>query len=217
MASAHISLYVAHYEVIEVPFWVKLLKIISVILIIIAIVTFNPATFKLNMAFIKEMVTQMIIKRIIVHIASKISPELAFIVGVALQVKWGLAKDMNFDALTFLDFAKLFAGFADILSTVVLVIVDQDLGAIEREYTEGLAKYNADITGIDDIRKDLRLDVDGQSIPWINESVRGVITPMDCAQYIELSCTSFNEIGFADFDYDQKINNTFKVAQYGFS
>jgi hypothetical protein len=215
MASAHISLYVAHYEIIEISFWAKLLKIIAVVLFIIAIVTFNPATFKLDMAFIKKMVTQMIIKKIVVHIASKISPELAFIVGVALQVRWGLAKDMNFDALTFLDFAKLFAGFADILSTVVLVIVEQDLGAIEREKTEGLAKYNAGIEDISEIRKDLRLDANGEYIPWINESVRGTINPMDCSRYLALSVTNFNQIGFADFDYDQKINNTFKVSQFG--
>jgi hypothetical protein len=122
---------------------------------------------------------------------------------------------MNFDALTFLDFAKLFAGFADILSTVVLVIVEQDLGAIEREKTEGLAKHIADIAGIDDIRKALRLDANNESIPWINESVRGIITPMDCGQYLALSVTNFHQIGFIDFDYDQKINNTFKVAQIG--
>ena len=214
MASAHISLYVAHYEVIEVPFWVKLLKIIAVVLLIIAIVTFDPATFDLAMA-IEEMITQMLIKEVIVYIASEISPELAFVVGVFLGWKYGMGTGMDFDALTFLDFAKLFAGFADILSTVILVIVDQDLGAIEREHTEGLAKYNAGIDDISEIRKDLRLDANGEYIPWINESVRGTINPMDCSRYIAMSVTSFNQIGFADFDYEQKINNVFKISQFG--
>jgi hypothetical protein len=162
------------------------------------------------------MITQMLIKEVIVYIASEISPELAFVVGVFLSWKYGLAKGMDFNALTFIDFAKLFAGFADILSTVVLVIVEQDLGAIEREKTEGLAKYNAGIEDISEIRKDLRLDANGEYIPWINESVRGTINPMDCSRYLAMSVTSFNQIGFADFDYEQKINNTFKVAQLGF-
>ena len=216
MASAHISLYVAHYEIIEISFWVKLLVLVAIILIIIAIVTFDPTTFDLAMA-LEEMIKQMLIKEVIVYIAKEISPELAFVISVLYMVDLGTSKGINLDFLNFSDLAKLLAEFADLISSIVLTVVEQDLGEIEREHTEGLAIYNAGMDDLAEIRKDLRLDYKGEYIPWVNESVRGTIRPMDCSQYLALSVTSFCQIGFSDFNYDQKINNVFKVPQYGMS
>ncbi len=211
MASAHISLYVAHYEVVEVPFWAKLLKIISVILIIIAIVTFNPATFKLDMAFIKKMVTQMIIKKIVVHIASKISPELAMIVGAYLLWEYGGVKELDFSV--FADLAQLFSSFADIMNTVITVVTEEDLGEIKREATYEQAKYDAEMKDLAAIRKDLRLDYKGEPINLVNESIRGTIRTMSPVEYLAYY-ENFNQIGFMDYDYEQKINSVFDVPQY---
>ena len=44
VAAAHISLYVAHYEVISLPWWAKLLKIVQVVLFIMGLMGLTSAT-----------------------------------------------------------------------------------------------------------------------------------------------------------------------------
>jgi len=214
MASAHVSLYVAHYEVIEVPWWAKLLQIIQIVLIIISIVTFNPATFDFAIAigeFAKKVLIQMLIKEIVVKIAEKISPELAMIVGAYLLWEYGGAKELDFSE--FSDLAQLFGDISDIMSNVITVITEQDLGEIERDKTEALAIYNANIEDLAQIRKDLRLDYKGDPISLVNESVRGTIRTMSPVEYLAYY-ENFNQIGFMDYDYEQKINGVFEVPQY---
>jgi len=214
LAAAHVSLYVAHYEVIETPWWAKLLQIIQVVLIIIAIVTFNPATFDLAIAigeFAKKVLIQMLIKQIVVKIAEKISPELAMIVGAYLLWEYGGVKELDFSV--FSDLAQLFSSFADIMNTVITVITEEDLGEIEREKINALAIHNAGIEDLAAIRKALRLDYKGEPINLVNESVRGTIRIMSPVEYMAY-WENFNQIGFMDYDYEQKINSVFDVPQY---
>jgi hypothetical protein len=153
----------------------------------------------------------MLIKQIVVKIAEKISPELAMIVGAYLLWEYGGVKELDFSV--FSDLAKLFSEFADIMNTVITVVTEEDLGEIKREATNAQAKYNADIEDLAAIRKALRLDYKGEPINLVNESVRGTIRTMSPVEYLAYY-ENFNQIGFMDYDYEQKINSVFDVPQY---
>jgi len=211
--SAHISLYVAHYEIVEIPWWINLLKIVQVVLIIIAVMTFNPNAMSLEVMIgelVKKIIMQIMIRKIVMVIAKEISPELAIIVAIVLTAQ---SMSGELDLSSFSDLAELFGQSADLISNIATTYIEDELGEIERDKTTALAMYNAGIDDLAQIRKDLRLDYKGDAINLTQESTRGTIQPKSPAEYLAFY-ENFNIIGFAEYDYDSKINDVFEVPQY---
>lgn len=110
LAGAHVSVYLAHYEVIELSFWAKLLLVVAVVIAIVVIVvtwgsTTGPVMTALSaiaagtattailataaLSIIKSFVLQKIIELIIIEVAES-SPELALILSAVAAVGFAL-------------------------------------------------------------------------------------------------------------------------------
>jgi len=204
MASAHISLYVAHYEVIELPWWAKLLKIIAVVLFVIAILNPSSATFmQYLISIIKQYIINEIVKKIITEIA-KVSPELALIVAIyyGYQVSGGDTLDLS----VFSDLADFLGQTANLIGDILETYAyekDEDLRD-KRAKQEALNERKMD--PLHEVMEALFQDRNGNSLDYTRGGRNVFINAMMPAQYISNSVTDFNLMGFSDFDYDAKIN-----------
>lgn len=214
MASSHISIYVADYQVIKLPWWVTLLQIVQIVLIIIAIVTFNPAALEgaAYMQYLGEqavkVLVNLLIKEVVVYIAEEISPELALIVGIALSYEYGGGKELDYSA--FGDLALLFGNTADIIGSVVSTVNESNLEAIQEESQRLLEEYTDTMDSLQEIKEDLFYRPDNSVISVLDMDVRGSINPMLPNVYYDYY-SNFNTLGLLDYDIDNKINSTFNT------
>lgn len=214
--SAHISLYVAHYEVIELPWWAKLLQIVQVVLLIMAII-FPPA-YLVNMTlqsaiyhFAKRYFIQLIIKEIVTAIAKDISPELALIVGAVLTYEYGIGEDVDFTK--FNDLADVFAQTADLISSVVVTIAEGDFEAINEKQQAALEAYTESMDELKEVQESLFQTADGSAIDLATVSLRSTINPMAPGEYYKFY-DNFHEIGLMDYDYANKYDSIYDIPQY---
>jgi hypothetical protein len=146
-AAAHVSMYVAHVEVIEVSFWTKLLVVIVFIIIIYFAWQFATEFMAAveagtTAAFIEAAIADMAKQMIIRYIAQEIAGDNAVLAALLMVggqfVDFGFGTTMDPSALGGSDYATLFAVGADGMSNVYLKQVDQgyqDLAA-EQEAAE---------------------------------------------------------------------------------
>lgn len=198
IASAHVSLYVADVQVIDLPFWAKLLKIVQVVLFIMAIVTGQFATAQALQEMIKKIVITMVIKKIVVTIAKEISPELAFAVGVFLAYRAGGKDIQDIDFTQFQDIVELLGTATDILSDVVEVIVE-DLTAslIEEQKAIDSARDEA-LQTLEDAEASLNTNS-------LVKSYRANLLPMMANEYYDYF-SNYQTLAFEQFEYDNKFN-----------
>lgn len=150
-AAAHVSMYVAHVEVIEVSFWQKLLAVVIFVIIIYFAWQFATefmAAYEAGTttAFLQTTVQnlaanfakQMIIRYVAQEVAGD-NPVLAALIMVGGQfVDFGFGDTLELSKLGASDYAQLFAFGADGMSNVYLKRVDegyQDL-QLEQEAAE---------------------------------------------------------------------------------
>jgi len=182
VASAHISLYVAHYEVIVVPFWAKLL---AVVLIVIAIyllyVSWGTSSSLSNflIAAAYSFVEYYIMKEIILAIASEFSPELAMILVLILSIYF-YNPDASFEAM-----AQLFGTTADLISSVVTQENEYEMSAINEEQASALKKVENSMEAMRDAYPDLLRSASGDALSLLNVSTRGNINPMFPEVYLQ--------------------------------
>ena len=140
--SAHVSMYVANVEVIEVSFWQKLLYVIIIVLVIYFAwqfaVEFSAAleagtTAAFLSAAAGTVAKQMLIRYIAQELAGD-DPILAALLMIGGQfVDFGFGSTMELSNLSGGDYATLFAAGADGMSNVYLKRVEQGYQDLETE------------------------------------------------------------------------------------
>ena len=210
LASAHVSIYVAHYEVISVPFWLKLLQVVLIVLAVMSLMTGNLTLADSLLAMAKYVVKQMIIKAIIVYIAKEISPELAMIVAIMFGI-------YNFNQLSgtagFSDIAQIFGETADLIGNVVGEYVEGENHLLQNTYEEILQEFEDSMNYLKTLRQEMGLDEDGGNFPEITHDTRGSISAMSPDAYYLTSITNKYEIAFMDYDYDNKFTQIYDKPQ----
>jgi hypothetical protein len=200
VAAAHISLYVAHYEVISTPLWVKLLKIVQVVIFIIALMT-APNIAKFIATIIKQVVTNLVIKKIVTELA-KISPELAVLAVGAYMYYGGKLDDI--DWTKFGDIFEVLGDLSNLIADVIETYVYEEDEDLRDEKAKQDAINERKMDPLHEYWEDTFQDRDGNSLDLARSGRNVLINPMMPAQYISNSVTDFNLIGFGDFDYDMK-------------
>ena len=174
LASAHTSIYVAHYEVIEVSFWMKLLAVIIVV-IAIYLLYVSWGTSKSTSAWLIKMAIQMVayylIKEIILYIAKAISPELAMVIAIALSVYY-------FDVNSLNGMLQMFGTAADLISSVITQENKYDMEAIGKD-SENFAQQYLDLTNpMKDLNESLFRSADGTALALITLDTVASINPV---------------------------------------
>jgi len=214
MASSHVSIYVADYQVIEVPWWITLLKIVQIVLIIIAIVTFNPAALEgaAYMQYLGEqaikVLINMLIKEVVVYIAKEISPELALVIGLVLTYQYGGGKELDYTA--FGDIALAVGNTADLIGNVVSIVAQGELEDLKIKSEQLLEEYTDTMDSLKEIQEDLFYRADGSIISMLDIDVRAGMEPMMADTYFDYH-GNFTALSFEDYDYDSKINAKFNM------
>ncbi len=202
VASAHISLYVADVQIIEQPAWVGLLKIVQVVLFLMALMTGQFAAAQALQAMIREIVIQIVIKKIVVTIAKKISPELAFAVGVFLAYRAGGKDIRNIDFTEFKDIVELLGTATDILSDVVEVVLE-DLTAtlVEEQKAIDTARDEA-FQMLEDAEAALNTNS-------LVKSYRANLLPMMANEYYDYF-SNYQTLAYEEFEYENKFDNIYE-------
>jgi hypothetical protein len=210
LASAHVSIYVAHYEVISIPFWAKLLQIVLIVLAVMSLMTGQVKLADGLLAMAKYVAKQMIIKAIIVYIAKKISPEFAMIVAIMFGI-------YNFNQLgntaTFSDVAGIFGETADLIGNVIGEYVEGENHLLNNAYEEILQEFNDAMNYLKTLRQEMGLDEDGENFPEISHKTSASIHILSPDAYYASTITSKYEIALMDYDYDNKFTQIFDIPQ----
>ena len=198
IASAHLSIYVADVQVIQIPWWAKILKIVQVLLFLFAIITGQFSTAQAIAAMIKQIVVQLIIKKVIITVARKISPELAFALGVALMLLSPRGQKIDFNAISFNDVVYLLSNTANLISDIVLVITEDVADSLAEEQKEIDAAEKA----ANELLKEYEDAIDTNSLV---KSYRTNLLPMMADTYYDYF-SNFQTLATEEYEYDNKFD-----------
>ena len=210
LASAHVSIYVAHYEVISVPFWLKLLQVVLIVLAVMSLFTGNLTLAQALEQMAQYVIKQMFIKAIIVYIAKEISPELAMLVAIMFGI-------YNFNQLSgtagFSDIAQIFGETADLIGNVFGVYIEGENHLLQNTYEDILKQFEDSMNYLKTLRQEMGLDEDGDNFPEVSHDTRATITSTSPSVYYDMTVTNKYEIAFMDYDYDNKFTQIFDIPQ----
>ena len=199
VASAHLSIYVADVQTITIPWWVKILKIVQVLLFLFALLTGQFATTQALLHMLKQMALNFLIKKAIVFIAKEISPELAIVVAIFMAYQMSGGKNIDFGS--FKDIAKLLENTTDIMSQVYLEVME--------DVSESLmAEQKIEDDARDQAIKLLEEAEAAMDTNSLVKSYRANLIPMMATRYYDYF-NNFQTLAVSEYDYDEKIN-----AQY---
>ena len=210
LASAHVSIYVAHYEVIEMPFWAKLLQVVMVVLLVMSLLAAPTLQVGLQELFSKA-IEQLIIREIVMYIAKEISPELAMVVAIAYGVH---SYNQLGDTTAFKDVAGLFGGTADLIGNVITVHVEGENHLLQNTYEEILKQFNDAMDYLKTLRQEMGLDEDGNTLELVATNTTGTIRAISPTAYFDMNVNSKYTIAFADYDFDNKFDQIYELPQY---
>ena len=206
LASAHISLYVAHYEVIEIPWWAKLLKIVGIVLFICAIITGNFKLAEFIVYIISQIIINAIVKEIIIGLIDKVSPEVAILL-IAAYVYFSQGKA---DLSVFTNLFNFLGQTAQLVGNVLETYAYEELEDLRNEEERRQVLRDKEQDALHEAYQALFQNSDGVSLDLAKSSRQINISPIMPAQYLSNSVENFNIIGFGDFNYDSKINRIFE-------
>ena len=209
VAAAHISLYVAHYEVIEIPTWVKLLKIVQVVLFIMALLDPKLKGLEAIVTFIIEQaLIHYLMKEVIQFAMKKLDPAELMIVMIIAYLASGGFKKLDLSV-----FSDLFEFLGD-LSNIIGQSLEHYAYEEEEDLRDEKAKQEAlnerKMDPLNEITETLFQNKDGSSLDLTRSSRVAIINPMMADQYLSNSVGNYNLIGFGDFDFDAKYDTTFE-------
>ena len=209
VAAAHISLYVAHYEVIEIPTWVKLLKIVQVVLFIMALLDPKLRGLEAIVTFIIEQaLIHYLMKEVIQFAMKKLDPAELMIVMIIAYLASGGFKKLDLSV-----FSDLFEFLGD-LSNIIGQSLEHYAYEEEEDLRDEKAKQEAlnerKMDPLNEITEALFQNKDGSSLDLTRSSRVAIINPMMADQYLSNSVGNYNLIGFGDFDFDSKFDTIFE-------
>jgi hypothetical protein len=259
LASAHVSIYLAHYEVIENNFFKILIMIIIIVIIMIATGYIDPATFGTvsetvvvsgtaetgtvlvtnsfgvvsTQTVVGGVVTSssvvwastmtnfaigfaqnQLISYAITAVAEDISPELAMVLSVALQMNYGVGSNIDTSgALSIEDTLRITTIVVDAYSGVETITVNQEFEEEERIRQAFSTKLDTAYKALDDVYAEITdiLDLGGHIIPGLEGDTRGYIVPGHSEHFYTRSLGTI-EMNTHLYEFDHKLNQ-----QYSFN
>jgi len=169
-----------------------------VLLFLFAIITGQFATAQAIAAMIKQIVIQLIIKKVIITIAKKVSPELAFAIGVAFMLLGPRGQKIDFNAITFNDVVFLLSNTANLISDIVLVITEDIADSLAEEQKEIDAAEKA----ANELLKEYEDAIDTNSLV---KSYRTNLLPMMADTYYDYF-SNFQTLATEEYEYDNKFD-----------
>jgi len=207
-ASAHISLYVADVQIIEQPTWVKLLKIVQVVLFIMALISGQLAIAEALKAMIKQIIINLVIEKIVVTIAKEISPELALVVAVAIGYQLSGGKAISFTS--FKDLGNLIANTTDLIASVVETTVEGLQDDLTAEWDAEKERQKTIEDQLAELNEEYSPNTLRNLNNLINVNMQSSINPMMPTEYLAFY-DNFNVLGFEDFNYDNNWDTLYET------
>jgi len=207
MAAAHISLYVAHYEVIELPWWAKLLKIVQVVLFVMGLMGITPAT-----------ALTLLIKQVLVHYLMtgimqaliKIDPKLALIIAVAfIYISGGKSLTELFNG-PLMDLVEFLSNLANQLGNTLTTIAYEENEELSEEDRKQKVLNDKQMEPLREAQESMLIDSNGNALALIGVSVTSSINPMSPEQYYSNVVEDYNTIGYGTFDVDNMYANLYE-------
>ena len=207
IAAAHVSLYVAHYEVIETPLWAKLLKIVQVVLFIIAVMS-APSIAKFVVTFIKEKTTNDIMQGIFRELGKGDDKLSAAFRIVSTAMDYGDAQGL--DLTKFSNIFSLLGDVASVIGEVLTIYNYEELDDIRDEQERQKILQDKKMDALHEVQQALFQNKDGVSLDLTRYTTIASINPMSPSQYLSNSVENFNMMGFNDWDYNSKYDSLFE-------
>jgi hypothetical protein len=206
LAAAHISLYVAHYEVISLPWWAKLLKIVQVVLFIMGLMGLTSATALSFM--IKQILIHYAMKELMDYALEHFSPEIALIIIIAAYAISGRFKDL--DLTVFLDLVNFLGDLTNVMGTVLEHYAYEELDDINDEQEKQELLQEKKMDALHEVQQALFYDNDGNPLDLTRSSRNVLINPMSPALYLSNSTENYHMIGIGCYNYDAIYDNMYE-------
>ena len=210
LAAAHISIYVADVQVITLPIWAKLLKIVQVVLFIMALLGAVGIKELLNV-LIKEVLKDYIIKAAMQALI-KLDPKLA-IVAMAVMAVYGGGGIASLDFGKLIDIVKFLGKVANLIGNALELLALEDLEDLNQEDKAQKILQQKQMDALYEVQQSLLCGSDNP----VNLAVVSVVhrvNPMSPAQFISTSVDDFCQVGFAAYDYENAIGGTYEQEEY---
>ena len=168
------------------------------------------------MSLASSFVVNQLISYAIQHVAEDISPELAMVLGAALQFKFGMGKNIDFSSsLSVADAARVTAIVVNSYSGVQTIVYNMEGEEEERkrlDFSERLDTAYKSLTDLAEIEETLNLG--DHYIPGLHSAKRGYIVP-DHAESFYANALSTPELSTLVYNFDYKINQGYSFdVQY---
>ena len=207
MAAAHISLYVAHYEVIKLPWWAKLLKIVQVVLFVMGLMGLTTAT---ALAFVIEQVLIHYLMTGIMQALIKIDPKLALIIAVAfIYISGGKSLTELFNGPV-MDLVEFLSNLANQLGNTLTTIAYEENEELSEEDRKQKVINDKQMNALKEVQESMLLDSNSNALALIGVSVTSSINPMSPEQYYSNVVEDYNTIGYGTFDVDNMYANLYE-------
>jgi len=207
MAAAHISLYVAHYEVIKLPWWAKLLKIVQVVLFVMGLMGLTTAT---ALAFVIEQVLIHYLMTGIMQALIKIDPKLALIIAVAfIYISGGKSLTELFNG-PLMDLVEFLSNLANQLGNTLTTIAYEENEELSEEDRKQKVLNDKQMEPLREAQESMLIDSNGNALALIGVSVTSSINPMSPEQYYSNVVEDYNTIGYGTFDVDNMYANLYE-------
>lgn len=207
MAAAHISLYVAHYEVIELPWWAKLLKIVQVVLFVMGLMGITPAT---ALTFLIEQVLVHYIMKGIMEALIKIDPKLALIIAVAfIYIGGGKSLTELFNGPV-MDLVEFLSNLANQLGNTLTTIAYEENEELSEEDRKQKVLNDKQMEPLREAQESMLLDSNGNTLALIEVSVTSIVNPVSAEQFYLNTVENYNLIGYDTLNIDNTYANLFE-------
>ena len=206
LAAAHISIYVADVQVIETPIWVKLLKIVQVVLFVMALLGAVGIREILNI-IIKQVLTNYLLKSVMQALV-KIDPKLAMIAAAAYVYYSGGFDEL--DLTTFKDLSAFLGDLSNLIGDVFEMYAQEELEDLSEDERKEKILQDKQMNALYEVQQELFQNNDGSAMNLASISRVHRINPMSPTQYYSTTIEDYHLIGFADFDVENKITSIYE-------
>ena len=208
LASAHISIYVADVQVIELPIWAKLLKIVQVVLFVMALLG-AVGIRKIMTAIIKEVLKNYIMKQIM-QALMKYDPKLALIVAVAYGVYQSGGSLLDLFNGPVMDLVEFLSDIANQLGSSMTAYADDENENLTAEEKKQKVLNDKQMEPLREAQESMLLDSNGNALALIGVSVTSTVNPVSAEQFYLNTVENYNLIGYDTLNIDNTYANLFE-------
>jgi hypothetical protein len=208
LASAHISIYVADVQVIELPLWAKLLKIVQVVLFVMALLG-AVGIREIMTAIIKEVLKNYIMKQIM-QALMKYDPKLALIVAVAYGVYQSGGSLLELFNGPVMDLVTFLSDIANQLgSSMTAYAYEEDQNLTEKEKKQKVLN-DKQMEPLREAQESMLVDSNGNALALIGVSVTSTVNPVSAEQFYLNTVENYNLIGYDTLNIDNTYANLYE-------